>query len=252
MVDYRLINNIQNLRNEGASWAAISRQIINPKTGRHYDYRTVRNWGERGQEPYVHSQKKLVQRTATIRRNVQSDKPTKRTRQFRKKLKLKPKKKRRPVVEIIEEYVDDFFDDYVYEEPEIQDDDLMEYAAGEMGPFGSFYKGILPRIETQHVHKKITILQRYIWYHSEGIKRWDEIRNFTTTNNYNYPHQAAEEMQLILNKMWGKWNGKEGTTGSPKPRIYEMILADNLEGINEDGIPINGTGEFWWVKGDYK
>ena len=247
MVDFRLINNIENLRNEGASWAAISRQIINPQTGRHYDYRTVRNWIERGQEPYQHSQKKLVQRTATLRRNVQSDKPTKRTLKFRKKLGLKPKKKRVIIGGGWTPEPIDFGPSY----PEIQDDDLMEYAAGEMGPFGSFYDGVLPRIEAQHGHIKITILQRYIWYHSEGIKRWDEIRSFTTTNNYNYPHHAAEEMQLILNKMWGKWNGKEGTTGSPKPRIYEMILADNLEGENEDGNSISGGGEFWWVKGDY-
>ena len=247
MVDYRVINNIEILRNEGASWAAISREIINPQTGRHYDYRTVRNWVERGQEPRWYVQKKLVKRTETIRRNVQSEKPTKRTKQFRKRMKLKPKKKRPPVVEIIEEYIPDY---YYEEEPET-DDDLMEYAAGEMGPFGSFYDGILPRIEATHGHIKINILQRYIWYHTEGIKRWDEIRTFTTTNNYNYPYQAAEEMQLILNKMWGKWNGKEGQTGSPKPRIYEMVLSDNLEGQNEDGIPITGTGEFWWVKGDY-
>jgi len=281
MVDYRLIDNIQNLRNEGASWAAISRQIINPQTRRHYDYRTVRNWVERGQEPYQHSQKKLVQRTATIRRNVQSDKPTKRTRQFRKKLKLKPKKKRRPVVEIIEEYVDDFFPDYYEEEPEIQEQNLMPFARGKIGRFESIisneyqiqkpvFKGhtyagkkeynTLPdymdipkeRIDYGHIFLRYKVT--YFWQHDPvkgGPNTWDEIQDDYTTNNHQIAASAVAEMQLKLNRLWGTFNGHENEAGSIRPRVEMLEISPFYEGVNRDGEPLFGTGEFVYKGGGY-
>lgn len=148
------------------------------------------------------------------------------------------------------EWGDEDEDDIIGGGGEITEWNLMYKSAGIMEAFDSFYEGQLPEHYAENGHLKVRVLTRY-YSANPDIPSYDEPRTFTTTNNYNYPYQAAPEMQLILNKMWGKWDGNEGKTGSLKPQLTAIVLDDNLEGIDEDGKAFNTYGEFVWKSGGY-
>jgi len=258
MVDYSIVRNVRYLRERGATYKGISQSIINPQTGRSYTPGTVSNWINKDVKP--RAEKRISGRLKTIVRNVELP-PSKRRRKYTRKL----GKKFAPKPSEPEPYYEpEYYDDY---EPETSYN-LMEYSAGKLGPFQSFYDGELPPYYLEKGHISIKMKIHYEWFRPEeigeeihhisdefGFKEWDEVATKTTSNRYNYPSEAAVEMQLIINKIFGCWDGRKSNKKAPnqwskpdeeykRPRVVFIEIADNYTGNDEDGNAITGDGHF--------
>jgi len=237
LVDYQVVLDIQYLRNQGATWAGISRSLTNPQTGKSYDPRTVKNWATKGVTPRAET--KVIKRLKTVTKNVKKP-PSKLKRKYTKKLGIK--KKEREIIggghapPIPDPIPPD--DGGIIDEPidEIDEIDLTEYATdfierNEMGELNDF-SDYLPAIYMERGHLKLEVTKYYI-SHNPDIGEWDEeiqafsfVENETirTINRFSYPDDARTEMQARIKNKFDTYAGQISNRGSPKPILISMEI----------------------------